>query len=182
VPVLAACTAICQPSTELQPTTCFQLQAVAAVAEQQEKGIRDIWDDPSCSSVPARRTVPAATSRAEQSRIAQRAKLYSWQQNTLFRKLPDGSLKSVPRPADRTALIRSIHEQTGHYGAKRTAHLVAASHWWRTLHMDVAKAVSECSICDRVRSSFNTLQPSCKPLPIEPMFYRWGFDLAGSFL
>jgi hypothetical protein len=87
----------------------------------------------------------------------------------------------VPRPEDRSSIIQRIHQQSGHYGVRRTANLVAASHWWRTLYTDVAAEVRKCEACDRVRASFNSLQPQLQPLPIEPMFYRWGMDLAGEF-
>ena len=95
--------------------------------------------------------------------------------------MPDGSVKLVPPPAERQALIERLHAQLGHYGVRRTADQVLSGHWWRSLHTDVAAVVSRCSLCDRVRSSFNSLQPQLKPLPVEPMFYRWGFDLCGEF-
>ena len=51
----------------------------------------------------------------------------------------------------------------------------------RTLHADVAEVVRRCAVCDRVRATFDSQQAELQPLPIEPMFYRWGFDLAGEF-
>jgi hypothetical protein len=95
--------------------------------------------------------------------------------------MPDGTRKLVPKPADRPGLIERLHQQAGHFGVRRTAHLVLASHWWRTLHVDVAAVVRKCGVCDRVRAAFNTQQAQLQPLPVEPMFYRWGVDLAGEF-
>jgi hypothetical protein len=163
------------------PAELLHSQAVAAVTEQQEGSSRDIWEDQGALFYLREGRYQQDSSRAEQNRIAHRARLYSWQQNQLFRKLPTGSLKLVPPIDSRTSIISSIHQQAGHFGVKRTADLVAASHWWRTLHTDVAKVVSSCAVCDRVRSSFNSIQPQLQPLPVEPMFYRWGFDLAGEF-
>jgi hypothetical protein len=59
--------------------------------------------------------------------------------------------------------------------------MVLASHWWRSLHADVAVVVKKCSVCDRVREAFNTQQAMLHPLPVEPMFYRWGAYLAREF-
>ena len=126
-------------------------------------------------------TNSSGSSRQQRSRVAHRARLYVWQQEQLWRRMPGGTLKLVPPPQDRQGIIQRLHEQTGHFGVRRTAHMVLSGHWWRTLHTDVAQQLSQCGVCDRVRSSFNSLQPELTPLPIEPMFYRWGFDLCGEF-
>jgi hypothetical protein len=49
------------------------------------------------------------------------------------------------------------------------------------MHAEVAAVVRKCGVCDRVNASFGSQQPQLQPLPVEPMFYRWGFDLAGEF-
>ena len=157
------------------------LQASAAVAEQQEERGKDIWEDAAAMQFLQTGSHGSSTSRQDKSRIAHRVRLYVWQQQQLWRRMPDGSLKLVPQLEDRECVIKRIHEQTGHFGVRRTAQMVMSAHWWRTLHTDVARFVGKCSVCDRVRSSFNSLQPELSPLPIEPMFYRWGFDLAGEF-
>lgn len=157
--------------------------AAAAVAQQQERASKDIWEDPVALAWLQTGQWPEGQqpSRQEQSRVRNRARLYRWEAGQLYRRLPDGSSKVVPAVGDRQELIRRIHQQTGHYGVRRTTHMVAASHWWRTLQADVAAEVRRCSHCDRVRAGFGSQQPQLQPLPIEPMFYRWGFDLAGEF-
>jgi len=157
------------------------LQAAAAAAQVQEQGVREIWDDTAAMQYLRTGEYPVSRSRQERSRINHRAHMYLWKEEQLWRRMPDGSLKCVPKPQDRQQLIQRLHEQTGHFGVKRTAHLVLAGHWWRTLHSDVAEQLSKCKVCDRVRSSFNSLQPTLQPLPVEPMFYRWGMDLCGEF-
>ena len=157
------------------------LQAAAAVAEQQEEPGKDIWEDEAALQFLRSGQHSSDSTRQERSRVAHRARLYVWQQQQLWRRMPGGTLKLVPPPQDRRGIIQRIHEQTGHFGVRRTAHMVLSGHWWRTLHTDVAQQLSRCGVCDRVRSSFNSLQPQLTPLPIEPMFYRWGFDLCGPF-
>ena len=47
------------------------------------------------------------------------------------------------------------------------------------MYQQVAIYVSRCEVCDRVRSSFNTLSPQLQPLPIMGLGYRWSLDFAG---
>ena len=49
------------------------------------------------------------------------------------------------------------------------------------MHQDVAAFVRGCVVCDRARAGFDGQQAHLTPLPKEPMFYRWGVDLAGEF-
>jgi hypothetical protein len=163
------------------PLSAAVAAVVHAAAVQQEASSRDIWEDPTALQWLQQQKWPPGVTRAEQNRVRHRARLYSWQQDRLLRRLPDGSSKLVPPPQDRCSVVQQIHQQAGHYGVRRTANLVAASHWWRTLYSDAAAVVKRCSVCDRVRSAFNSVQPQLQPLPIEPMFYRWGFDLCGEF-
>jgi hypothetical protein len=146
----------------------------------QDRGMY-IWEDQAALEFLQQGQHSSGSSRQQRSRVAHRARLYVWQQEQLWRRMPGGTLKLVPPPHDRQGIIQRLHEQTGHFGVRRTAHMVLSGHWWRTLHTDVAQQLSQCGVCDRVRSSFNSLQPELTPLPIEPMFYRWGFDLCGEF-
>ena len=157
------------------------LQAVAAAVQIQEQQSKEIWEDQAALQYIKTQEHPASCSRQERSRVKHRARMYAWRDEQLWRRMPDGSMKYVPKPEARAALIQQLHEQMGHFGVKRTAHLLLSGHWWRSLHNDVAEQLSQCKVCDRVRSSFNSLQPTLQPLPVEPMFYRWGMDLCGPF-
>ena len=42
--------------------------------------------------------------------------------------------------------------------------------------------MGRCEVCDRIRSSFNTLSPQLKPLPIMGLGCRWSLDFAGPLL
>ena len=180
VPAAAAAMWQC---AEPQLGCAFAALALAAAAVQQEgAGSKDVWEDPAALQWLQHGAGGAqGVSRAERSRLAHRARLYIWRDGRVWRRMPDGSVKVVPRPAERQGLIERLHQQAGHFGVKRTAHLVLASHWWRTLHADVAAMVRKCEVCDRVRATFNAQQAQLQPLPVEPMFYRWGVDLAGEF-
>jgi site-specific DNA-cytosine methylase len=162
----------------------LQLQAAAAVANQQEAvqpGSKDIWEDAAALEFLQVGQHQQGASRQQKSRITHRARLYQWSQGQLWRRMPDRSLKCVPKPQDRQGVIQGIHERAGHFGVRRTAALVLLGHWWRTLHEDVAAFVRGCVVCDRARAGFDGQQAQLTPLPIEPMFYRWGVDLAGDF-
>jgi hypothetical protein len=161
--------------------TPFYVEAVAAAAARQPGEGLDIWEDEVALQWLQQGAWPQGASRQLKSRVLQRSRLYLWQHGELHRRLPNGSVRRVPRPQDREGLVRRLHERCGHFGAKRTTHLVAAGHWWRNMHAEVAEVVRRCQVCDRVNAGFGTQQPRLQPLPVEPMFYRWGFDLAGEF-
>jgi hypothetical protein len=59
--------------------------------------------------------------------------------------------------------------------------MLLAQHWWHGIAEDVRSVVASCTLCDRVKSSFNAKQSQLQPLPIEPFGYRWGVDLCGPF-
>ena len=160
----------------------LQMAAAAAVADDQEAGPRkDIWMDPAAIQWLQDGEHAEGLTRSERNRVIHRVRHYLWRSGQLVRRMPDGSHRTVPRPEDRAPLIQRLHEQTGHYGVRRTAHMVMSGHWWHSLQADVAKVLRKCGVCDRVRASWGALQPQLQPLPVEPMFYRWGFDLAGDF-
>jgi hypothetical protein len=46
----------------------------------------------------------------------------------------------------------------------------------------VATYVGRCEVCDRVRSSFNTLTPQLRPLLIMGLGYRWSLDFVGPLM
>jgi len=95
--------------------------------------------------------------------------------------MADGSIRVVPPQADRQAIVERVHGQTGHFGIKRTLHLVLANYWWPGVTQFVVEFCRRCAVCARVRSAATPLRPQLQPLPIMGLFYRWGVDLAGPF-
>lgn len=93
----------------------------------------------------------------------------------------DGTSRNVPPPSERLALTRRVHEDAGHFGRRRTAHLLRTNYWWFNTRETVELALKECSSCDRIKAAFKAPSPVLHCLPIEGLFYRWGVDLFGPF-
>jgi transposase InsO family protein len=160
-----------------------ELEVMAAVTEahDSQQPFPDIWDDAVCLKLLQTDEVPLHLSTTEHRRVTRRVKAYQWREGQLFRILPDGTKRLVPAPQERTSLITSLHESTGHFGVRRTHSLLAASHWWHGMKQDVHDALKHCSLCDRARAAFNARPARLNPLPIRLLFYRWHADLAGPF-
>jgi hypothetical protein len=156
--------------------------AVAAVAEAQEADSSDIWQDQQTLQYLREQTFSPEWSPAARGRIRKRAAKYRLTgDGGVQRIFPDGSVKLVPRPADREQLITGFHNRNGHFGVRRTGALVSSGYWWWGLWGDVAATLSKCGLCSRVRSNFGGEQPELHPLPISGLMYRWGVDLCGPF-
>ncbi|EFJ48675.1 hypothetical protein VOLCADRAFT_117582 [Volvox carteri f. nagariensis] len=159
--------------------------ALAAHAQDQtlspDARRQDIWDDEITICLLRSGECPPGTDLAEQKRCAQRARKYRFQGETLCRIENDGKPRVVPKPGDRTDIIKRTHEQAGHFGVRRTTALLLTSYWWQGMHDDVASVVRHCAACDRVNTSFSARALELNPLPISGLFYRWGVDLCGPF-
>ena len=117
----------------------------------------------------------------ERRRVLRRAKFYQWDGTVLQRKLSDGSLRQVPKPEERQAIVKMAHESAGHFGRRRTTALVLLNYWWAGLWQDCRDAVKSCAACSQSKATFSAQQPVLHPLPIKGLFYRWHVDLAGPF-
>jgi len=165
-------------------TSTLSNVVMAAVAEQLDykspKPIADVWEDEHVLYYLREQHYMKDTSNEERNRVKKRAASYVLAvDGKLLRNMADGSTRIIPRPSERLELIKRYHEQCGHFGVRRTAALIQTSYWWWGLLADVAAHVAKCSLCSRVRTSFNTQQPTLQPLPINGMMYRWHVDLAG---
>ena len=147
----------------------------------------DIWLDSNTLAVLHFGLLPVNLDDKEHKRAHRRAQSYraEFQEGAtlpfnLSRILRDGSARTVPPPADRIALVTRTHVSTGHFGVKRTRHLMLTSYWWDGIAKDVYHVVRSCSECDRINhSGMNTRDANLQPLPMEGLFYRWGVDLFG---
>ena len=72
-----------------------------------------------------------------------------------------------------------MREDLRHFGVRRTYSMLRGQYCWMGMQQKVATYVRRCEVCDRVRSSFNTLSPQLQPLPIMGLGYRWSLDFAG---
>jgi hypothetical protein len=150
-------------------------------AEQFNTG-SDIWEDSDTLYYIKEQCYKPEWSQAVRARVRRRGSMYvRGLDQVLRRRLPDGSTRIVPKPADRKGIVIEHHHRTGHYGVRRTGALVGYTYWWHGLWADVAAELSKCGVCERVRSTFSTTQPTLQPLPISGLMYRWGVDLCGPF-
>lgn len=140
---------------------------------------KDIWCDTNTITFLQNGTLQEGLHPDEARRVLRRSASYLKVGNTILRAFPDGGRREVPHPSSRTQLILETHDNTGHFGEKRTLSLLQTTYWWYGIGEDVARLVSQCELCDRMKASFNSPSSQLNPLPIQGMFYRWGCDLAG---
>ena len=173
----------------------FTNALTSAIAEVQEGSLQppshdrdghaaDIWNDNLAMeyltlSKFSDSTV-TGTTQPQRLRAQRRASFFKIRDGKLYRAIGD-SFREVPKPEDRAALVRTIHERGGHFGTKRTAHLVMLSYWWVGMHAAVKECVLNCQACSQVKSSFNSTSPTLQSLPVSGLFYRWHVDLCGPF-
>ena len=141
----------------------------------------DVWLDSIALACLQGGTDPLSLAAPERYRVMRRLKRYSWTDNIVYRIMEDGTRRIVPSPADRKAIVKTMHAAAGHFGRRRTTHLLMLSHWWAGLYRDVRDVVRSCQSCDRTKVSFNSMQPVLNPLPIRGLLYSWGVDLAGPY-
>lgn len=156
-------------------------QAASQQHPDSKGGAFDIWEDQRALHYVQHGQFTHLTTVIERCRIRKRAASYTYKDGVLYRQLPDGHLREVPPPSDRHQLITHMHEQTGHFGARRTLQLLVHRYWWAGMATQVTSTVARCKLCDRARVAFNKPQPELHPLPICGLFYRWGVDLCGPF-
>ena len=99
----------------------------------------------------------------------------------VYRLMGNGAVRMVPPVGDRMGVIDSAHRMGGHFGVRRTTHLLLASYWWQGILADVAKVVKQCAICDRQGARFDQPTTELQPLPIRGLFFRWGVDTSGPY-
>ena len=102
---------------------------------------------------------------ASMKRIRNRAANYHITDSpaTLHRKMANGTWRVVPAPAERQAVINNAHTTSGHFGIRRTMHLMLVNYWWQGIWADVTKTVNNCKVCDRVKASFNASHQELHP-------------------
>ena len=118
--------------------------ALSAVAETNEHSdsygkFPDVWEDRDVISF-----LQGTLDSAPSPRIRKRAMKYRWVTNKLFRCMEDGSLREIPPPDKRIELVRALHDSTGHWGRRRTTHLVMQTYWFVHLYQIVRDVVKSC--------------------------------------
>ncbi|PNH01983.1 Retrovirus-related Pol polyprotein from transposon, partial [Tetrabaena socialis] len=173
-----------RPTTglDVSPYDCtMHVALVTEVLDGGTGGPDDVWQDTNTLSYIRLLQAPDGLPRSEVRRVTRRAAGYSPGAGGIgiTRIMANGSLRTVPLPADRRQLIESTHARNGHFGSRRTCAILLLSFWWHGMAKDVAVVVSECKVCDRANTSGNVRPEALSPLPVLGPFYRWGVDLAG---
>ena len=159
--------------------------ATAALAAAQEPegnlpaGHADVWHDGPVMNLLRTGMKPEGITARELDRVVKRARSYTWQGDTLYRRLLDGTHKVCPIPEQRPDIVRTQHQATGHYGARRTSNLLAQGFWWHGMSADAANHVRQCPVCAQVKATFggNVDRPELQTLPVGGLHYRWSADL-----
>ncbi|KAJ9504506.1 hypothetical protein QJQ45_030417 [Haematococcus lacustris] len=176
------CSPLPAPDPVLPTPVAVQPAVIVAQLADVADTERDIHDDTATMQLLLHHTLPAGLPHAEHRRAQRRAQAYVWDSHKLLRRMADGSTRIVPAPAERPHLVSTMHNNTGHFGGRRTAALLQHTYWWRGLAADAQAVVARCTACDRVKAAFNAKSPELHSLPIRALFYRWGVDLCGPFI
>ncbi|XRB21605.1 reverse transcriptase [Pseudoscourfieldia marina] len=160
---------------------------VCLASMEAQAARKDIWEDTECLEFLNGKPPLEGQSREQGTRIRRRAASYAFEERAgkrvLMKTLPNGSKRVIPAPSERKELIKEAHEKCGHFGVRRTLHLVAQQYYWVGMARDTAHWVKQCAACDRVKARPPGDVPregqQLQPLPIKGLFYRWHVDLAG---
>lgn len=171
-----------EPAAPNHPELAFASnKRLCRKAQEQDK---DIHHDAHTLEFLRTGRMPANLTPAQMKRVTARARRYRLvpgDNSTVHRIMHNGATRIVPAPPDRRGIIEQAHVTSGHFGIRRTLHLMLADYWWQGIWQDVTRAVNDCKVCDRVKASFNACTTELQPLPIMGLFYRWGVDLCGPF-
>ena len=77
------------------------------------------------------------TSQLKRIIINKRVRRSRYINGLLYRIFTDGSMREVPRPAERSDIVRKSHNDSWHFGIKRTTSLVDTQYWWHGMYKHV---------------------------------------------
>ena len=68
----------------------------------------------------------------------------------------------------RLVIMKSRHDllAAGHFGTKKTAHLIERDYWWPHMGTDIKHYVLTCDTCQRTKSSRRKYSGTLQPLPV----------------
>ena len=114
-------------------------------------------------------------------RLLRRASSYRFVEDDLYRRMSNGQLRKVPSLEDRQDIVVRFHTTAGHFGVKRTLHLLMTVYTWPQMAAQVKQIVQSCDLCQRARASFSAQSTELHPHPVTGMFHTWGVDLSGPY-
>jgi hypothetical protein len=93
-------------------------------------------------------------------------------------RVVNGHLCAVIPPPLIDGILRSLHDQVGHFGWKKTRDRAAECVWWPTWIRDTKRWVRECPRC-HIKNAAVALQPPLHPIVAERIGQFVGVDVAG---
>ena len=146
----------------------------------------DIWKDPLCLSYLQNGRFSEEEkneySYKQRQRVVRRAASYqmvtdeSTNEKTLYRVFPgvdEQERRKIPPPEMRNILVKQTHEQCGHFGRRRTCHLLTLSYWWAGIFESVRDCIRNCQACNQMHASFNSSSHS------SGLCQSWACSIAG---
>ena len=178
-----------------------QVPKTPGLGGERAKALTDVWEDEHTLSFLRTGVVDPNWSQGEVERVRRRARSYRFTDGVeirhlneageeesrtcdgvLLRLMAGGEEKVVPEPHQRENLAREIHDFTGHWGEKRTVHLLKRTYWWAGMYKTAQDGVASCPQCDRTKASFTVKMSGMQSLPIMGLGYRWSLDFAGPLI
>lgn len=95
--------------------------------------------------------------------------------------MSNGHTRQVPPIDSRPDIVLRVHSSAGHFGYRRTLHLLLAVYAWSGMPRMVKQLVGACELCHRARASFTGQTVELQPHPVVGMFHTWGVDLSGPY-
>lgn len=114
--------------------------------------------------------------------IRKSAAKFVWQEDVLYRVLPDTSLRRVACPKD-LDYVREVCHNQGHVGQRATLQRAQAVFWWPNMVHTCAEMVRTCDSCQKQHDKskrFDRELHTVSVLGLLP-FQRVAIDLAGPF-
>ena len=167
----------------LSPVTflAFMAEATSATATATATAPeeKDIWSDVEVLRFIQTFKYGMGLSAKERDRVYRRAKAYRWLGDGVMKLLSGGAMVVVPRPQERQAIVKDLHQTMGHFGVQRVLDRLQKNYWWRNMGELVVTVIKACLPCARVNAGFREAGKELQPLPIRGLGYRWGVDFAG---
>lgn len=90
-------------------------------------------------------------SGAERAAIRRRSTRHVWWNGQLFRRAKSGLLVVVAK-GEQEKVLRSLHDELGHWDIRATQLMIADRFWWPGVNKDVARYVKTCDVCQRTKN------------------------------
>lgn len=127
---------------------------------------------------------PASAMRKETKRIIKRAKNY-YLDAASGRLYKHGTARwpadrEVVPPAERAALIRDIHAESGHLKGAKCCSVLQSRYYWRNMIADIRSYIQQCTSCLKTSVLFKQ-QPELRCRPPAKLWERIHIDTMGPY-